>query len=243
MAQTEFVAFCDSDIEYQPGWLERLEENAKEHGADVVAPLIFIGPNDPSVVHHAGGILTYRREDQGLVIEGRHRLMNERFVDVRDRIEELAPVANKVCEFHCLMMRKTFYDRMGGLDERLITREQMDLALRAKALDAKVTFEKASRVTYVANDPFRERGIVYHRLRWSDELACRSTDAFEGSWSVLLNRERIRFRWIQRHRQRAVLSTFPILSKFIGRKTTVRLFTVPLEMIVARIATKGSPAH
>lgn len=241
MAQTEFVAFCDNDIEYQPHWLEQLEQNAVKYGADVVAPMIFIGPNDPAVIHHAGGVLTFRHDEQGLVIEERHRLMNERYIDLSDRVDELAPVANEVCEFHCLMMRKAFYDRMGGLDERLITREQMDLALRARALDAKVTFEKRSCVTYRAKVPFRGRDIFYHLFRWSDELACRSMDAFEESWNVRLNRDRIRYNWIQRHRQNAVLSMFPKLSKVIGRKRTVKLLTAPLEKHTARITRKTRP--
>ncbi len=41
---------------------------------------------------------------------------------------------NHVCEFHCMMARRALLDEMGGLDERLITREQVDFAMRALVL-------------------------------------------------------------------------------------------------------------
>lgn len=233
-AETEFVVFADNDIEYQPGWLDALETNAETNEADVVAPLIFIGPSDPLLIHHAGGVLHFKQGEEGLVISERHRLMNRAYEDHKDKLDGDAPVENEVCEFHCLLMRKAFYDRMGGLDERLITREQMDLALRAKALGGKVTFEKASHVTYLAYNRFEANDIDYHLFRWADALAVRSIEAFEDCWDVKLNEHHIRFAWIERHRRRAVVSRHPKLARILGRSITGRLLTPLYERRLAR---------
>ena len=63
-------------------------------------------------------------------------------------------VHNHVCEFHCMMARRALLDEMGGLDERLITREQIDFALRTFALGARTTFAEKAWVTYLARDDF-----------------------------------------------------------------------------------------
>ncbi|MGH1352241.1 MAG: glycosyltransferase family 2 protein [Methyloligellaceae bacterium] len=240
MATTEFVAFCDNDIDYQAGWLDSLEKNAADNNSDIVAPLIFIGPNENGtpIIHHAGGDLSYKQSDDGIIIKETHRLMNRRLGDVEANLEQSAPIDNEVAEFHCLLMRKSFYDRMGGLDERLITREQMDLALRSLALGAKVTFEKDSHVTYLAKVPFIKMDIPYHLFRWSDELALKSIAAFENSWDVKLDSKRIRHSWIRNHRRRGVVSMFPISAKLFGRKLLGKILTPLFDVWISQHSRK-----
>lgn len=242
MTTTEFVAFCDNDIEYQAGWLDRLEENAVTNASDIVAPLTFIGPNDPPMIHQAGGVFYYSQSKTGIVVNEKHRLGNELLPDVEGSLSNSAPLENEISEFHCMLMRKSFYDRMGGLDERLITREHMDLALRAKVLGAKVTFEKDSRVTYLGKVSFVETDILYHLFRWSDELACKSIAAFEESWDVKLESRRIRYSWIRNHRRRAVASLFPGLARLFGRKLLSKLLTPFFDFWAKRISRKKRPA-
>src|SRR6185312_13739980 len=59
--ETKYVAFCDNDLDYWPGWLDALVENAEVNGSAAVAPLILIGPSDPPVIHHAGGSLCFAK--------------------------------------------------------------------------------------------------------------------------------------------------------------------------------------
>jgi len=216
LAKSEFIVFADNDIDYQPHWLERLEANADRYGSDAVAPLIFIGPTDKNLIHHAGGRLELLKKGGKQVLVERHRLMNRPFSEVEAVLDEEAPVTNEVCEFHCTFMTRAFFERLGGFDERLITREQMDFALRIKDLDAKITFEKDSHVTYMAFDPFNPIDLPYHLFRWSDERAVESIEVFESTWSIPLNHRAIRYHWIQQHRDRAWASAEP-KAKLIGR--------------------------
>ncbi|OOZ40609.1 hypothetical protein BOW53_07085 [Solemya pervernicosa gill symbiont] len=227
--ETEFVLFADNDIEYEAGWLEALERNADENDADAVAPLIFIGPCETVTIHHAGGKLHHERDGANLILSEQHRFMNVPLEEVEAQLSDPSMLENEVCEFHCMLMRKDLYDRMGGLDERLITREQMDFALRCMDMGTKVTFEKDSRVTYRAYDPFNSVDLQYHLFRWSDERAVESIKAFEETWGVKLKADRIRYSWIQNHRDRAIATVYPWPRKVLGRKFMRRLISQKIE--------------
>jgi len=241
-ARSDFVVFCDNDLEYQPNWLDRLQANAIANAADMVSPLIFLGPSNPPRVHHAGGFLVYDRDKDEVVIDEVHRLGNAWYDDVRDQLDELAPVANEVSEFHCMLMHRGFFERLGGLDERLISREHMDLALRAKALGATVTFEKDSHVTYMAKQPFRRQDILYHLFRWSDELALQSFTAFEETWGVRLDVPMLMNEWIRPHRRRALPSLHPTLTLMLGSRGVMSLLARPYEVWARRKTRDLRPA-
>lgn len=197
---SEFVVFVDNDIVFEGGWLEALVERADSSEADVVAPLICIGPPRAMKIHHAGGTLQAEESSEGVRLREIHRQMN---VPLSDFDPESAPVENEVAEFHCFLVRRSFLEKMGPLDERLITREQMDFALRCRALGGRIVFENKSVVSYLAEERFSISDLRYHLFRWADCLAVSSMDAFEESWGVSLERERIRFGWIANHRGRA----------------------------------------
>lgn len=213
MTESEYIAFVDNDLLFEDGWLEALVATAERESADAVAPLICIGPPRASIIHHAGGELYTKVGTTGRpVVSERHRLMNVPLEDF-DALE--APMENQVCEFHCFVVRTDLFLKIGPLDERLITREQMDFALRCLAVGARVLFEPNSIVTYSARDAFSKGDLGYHLFRWADSLVVKSLDAFESSWSTFLDRERIRVSWVSQHRKRAVKSAFPIFDRLL----------------------------
>jgi GT2 family glycosyltransferase len=210
---SEFVVIADNDIEYEPGWFEALEQHAVANGSDAVAPLICIGPPAATTIHHAGGILQASRLDGSVRLGEEHRLMDVPLAEV----EELPEVANHVCEFHCMLARRSLLDEMGGLDERLITREQLDFAMRALVMNAKVTFAEKSVVTYMARDAFDPIDLRYHLFRWADRFVVESLDAFEETWGVTLDRDMFRYAWAAKHRARAAETTHPRLRRLLGK--------------------------
>jgi GT2 family glycosyltransferase len=226
MAETEYVVIADNDIEYEPRWLEELESHAVEHGSDAVAPLIFIGPPATTVIHHAGGMLSATRVDGGIRLTEAHRLMDVRLEDHTGAFPE---PHNHVCEFHCMMARRTLLEEMGGLDERLITREQIDFALRTFALGGKTTFAERAWVTYMARDDFDPVDLRYHLFRWADEFVVESLDALEEAWGVTVDREMYRYSWAATHRARAAATTYPRRRKLLGEERFRRMVVDPLE--------------
>jgi GT2 family glycosyltransferase len=189
-------------------------------------------PPAARVIHHAGGIVKAKRTDDGVELSEAHRLMN---VPLEEGLRALPEVRNDVCEFHCMLARRALLEEMGGLDERLITREQLDFAMRARVLDARVTFAAEAVVTYLARDRFDAIDLRYHLFRWSDQFVVESLDAFEGTWGVRLDREMFRNRWTAGHRLRAAESTYPRRRRILGKE---RFRRSVVERIEARVVAE-----
>ena len=224
-ATTDFIAFCDNDLDFEPNWLEALEQVAVAEQADVIAPLIFIGPSTPPIIHHAGSDITAKRIEGELIVNERHRLSNARWPDVQNRLSDSAPLENDGFEFHCVMLRRSFLERMGGLDERMVSRDHVDVALYAKALDAKIVFAEGSHITYRAFDAFRRADdLNYFLFRWSDANVQMSLDAFEDNWDALARARKNNLRFGRKMRERAICSHFPRAKKLLGNAVTAKLF-------------------
>ena len=238
LAKSEYIVFSDNDIEYCPGWLNSLEDNADQNSADMVAPLTLIGPSRRPVIHHAGGDLIATNNNGCVRLREIHRLGNADYEDRRASICESAPLDHEICEFHCMLIRKELFSRIGGLDERLITREHMDLALHAKCLGARITFEKDSLVTYLAKNNFTLSDLNYFLFRWSHRLADSSVSAFEGTWGVKVDRDSLLKSSIGRRRHRAVASKYPRLRRLLGERLFRQWVIQPLESLVMRRSLK-----
>lgn len=223
---TEYVVFADNDIVYEPGWLRHLEENAREHASDVVSPVTCIGPPSGTRIHHAGGDLVFEEDIPLPHVRERHRLENQP-ISMADT--DHVPVSNEVAEFHCFLARSDFIRRVGPLDERLITREHVDFALRTALVGGKVTFERRSVVTYTAHNGFDPVDLPYHLFRWSDPLALRSLSTFKRVWEVATDTNRVMDRWIRRHRLRAVAGAYPEDYRRLGQDAFNREIVEPLE--------------
>ncbi len=140
-----------------------------------------------------------------------------------------------------MMARRALLDEMGGLDERLITREQIDFALRTFALGARTTFAEKSWVTYMARDEFDPVDLRYHLFRWSDRFVVESLDALEDTWGVTVDRDMYRFAWAATHRARAAETTYPRRRRLLGSERFRRWVVDPLErrVVEEQFALRG----
>jgi hypothetical protein len=188
-------------MEYEPGWLEALVDNAIENDAAMVAPLIFIGPPRATTIHHAGGRIRIRRTPDGqLAADEKHIFSHKNIADVD--IESLG-TKNHTVEFHCFLASSAYLASIGGLDERLTTQEQIHYGLLARHLGAKVTFERTAHVTYSAMTRFAEADLEYLSFRWNDWTARDSMDAIQSAWGITFDQDHLLDRWIRPHRARA----------------------------------------
>jgi GT2 family glycosyltransferase len=222
---SEYVIIADNDIEYEPGWFEALAEHALANRSDVASPLVCIGPPAATVIHQAGGRLEASRVDGEVRLGEVQRLMDVPLADV----DQLPGIASDICEFHCILVRRSLFDEMGGLDERLVTREHIDFAMRALVLNAKVTFCERAVVTYMARDVFDSVDLRYHLFRWADRFVVESLDAFESTWGVSVDRDMFRYAWAAKHRARAAETTYPRLRRILGKERFRKWVVARLE--------------
>ena len=237
---SEFIVFTDNDIVYEKNWLEYLYENAQHHKSDFVAPLICIGPPAAKKIHHAGGdlVIVPNINTGRFIVSERHRLMDQ---DI-DAIKTKSPSINtNIVEFHCFLARKSSIELIGGFNEILITREQIDFGLRNQILGNRVTFESKAVVTYMAYRSTLMQDLPYHIFRWSQPLAEKSLRYFQETWQVDINVDRVLNSWIRGHRYRAISMAYGIkevnrdtIQKFIeidNKYTHLALETRPFDLV------------
>ena len=220
-AMTPWIVFTDNDIIFEKDWLEKLAEPMFSHAADVVAPLIFIGPPAGVTIHHAGGILKLSEMPNGYVnVSEIHRLMNKNYddPDVRSALISNDYSFCDVAEFHCLAMRSELLQGQLRLTKDLITREQQDLALQCRKAGLKIKFVPDSKVTYMARSKFTQDDLRYHALRWSEQRANHSLDLMESKWGMYFNRRRVLSSWIEYHRRRPFWEREPAIIRLLFRK-------------------------
>lgn len=224
---TEFVVIADNDMEYEEGWLEAIVRNAIDNKSDIVAPLIFIGPPRASEIHHAGGIIRITpMSDGALEAKEIHRFSHTKISDVD---VSSVGVFNHTVEFHCFLVRMSYFARSGLFDERMTTQEQIHYGLLARHLGAKVTFEAGAKVTYSAKTTFSPKDLEYLTFRWNDSQAIESMRAIKSAWGIYIDENRMIDRWIRGHRIRAYGTFYSEQQKAMSPADFYQHLMEPLE--------------
>jgi GT2 family glycosyltransferase len=214
-ANGKYIVFVDNDVLVQKGWLHKLVDCAEETGATVVGTLTCIDSPVHEVVHNGGGTTYIEVRTEGNQA-GRYAVQKSYLEGKRvSKIpEQLTRFKCEFVEFHTALVRKSFFDEHGLLDEGLLsTREHIDLCLTATKVGGTVYCERQSIVTYMTGAEFDWYDYTYFSLRWSDAWDLASFDHFRKKWDVVEDWyfER-RYNRLGRRRYRALMR--PIISRF-----------------------------
>ena len=183
---TDYVVFIDNDVEVAPNWLTCLVECVNETQATVVTPLTCIGQPVHQTIHLAGGEARIVLQTKGDGFEKRvhekHYFVNRPVAEVRERLQRRQC---EFAEFHCMMVRRTIFNRVGPLDEQLLcTREHIDFCMMVTNVGGTIYCEPSSVVTYVPELKFTPSDLGYFMLRWSDEWEVKSLKRFRKKWDL-----------------------------------------------------------
>jgi len=179
---TRYVVFIDNDVLVTPGWLDALVTCAEETGAWAVGPLYCIGPPELEAIHMAAGVCHVLEENGRRRLVDQHRLVGKRWVDVRDSLRR-EPA--QMIEYHCLLLRMEALERVGPLDEALLSdREHHDLCLLIERAGGAIYFEPASVVTWMAPPPLAWSDLPFFLRRWSESWNRSSLEHFDRKWKL-----------------------------------------------------------
>ncbi len=179
---TRYTAFVDNDAIVTRGWLEPLVEVGEQQGAWLVGPLYLIGELARGRVHMTGGTVGFHEEHGRRRFRERHRDPDADFAAIRGRLQA-APT--ELVEFHCMLARTSIFDRIGALDEGLMTHaEHVDLCLRVQQAGGPIWFEPRSVVTYLPPKSLRRDELAFYLLRWKDDWNRASIDRFCEKWAL-----------------------------------------------------------
>ncbi|ESA33997.1 glycosyltransferase family 2 [Leptolyngbya sp. Heron Island J] len=183
---TDYVLFIDNDVHVSHGWLEHLWQCAQETDATVICPLTCIGQPLHQKVHLAGGEARIFTELKGNTtrrrVHEKHYFVNRAVADVQDQLQRRAC---EFAEFHCMLIKRSIFDQIGTLDEKLLsTREHIDFCLTVTQAGGRIYCEPDSVVTYVPDILYRWSDLAFFMLRWSDEWEVKSLKQFRKKWNL-----------------------------------------------------------
>jgi GT2 family glycosyltransferase len=235
--RTKYVVFIDNDVIPSPGWLEALVNCAEESGAWVVGPMYCEGEPIATTIHMAGGMAGFPTENGRRVFRESHCFHGE-------PLEKIAPTLRRgpveMIEFHCALVRMDTFDRLGPLDEMLLSAaEHTDLCLMTREVGGQVFLEPRSVVTYVAPPPFERSDLEYFRLRWSQAWNEASVERFRQKWGLAPDDPGLRSlsRWLSDHR-RLALEPYRRMLRLFGRRPArlmEKMFVAPVEGAANRL--------
>jgi GT2 family glycosyltransferase len=181
-ASTEYVVFIDNDVVVTPGWLGALVSCAVKTGAWIVGPLYLEGDPAAGVIHGTG-------RKARIAVENGARVLQEENEEKGQKLGELTtPLQDGPCdlvEFHCMLVRRDVFARLGGLDELLLSEfEHYDLCLAVQQAGGSIHFEPAAVVSYVPPKRLTWSDLRYFLLRWNEAWNQASARRFCTKWSL-----------------------------------------------------------
>ncbi len=181
--QTPYLVFVDNDVMVTPGWLKALIDCAEETGAAVVGPLMCQHEPVHTEIHFAGGESHIWTDKTG------RRRLREKMYSQGKQVTEIQPTLTRteteLAEFHCVLVRCSILEKLGGLDEKMLnTKEHLDFCMSVRELGEIVYLEPASLVTYVPGPPMNWSDLHYYMLRWSDNWTLASLHRLRDKWSL-----------------------------------------------------------
>lgn len=239
---TPYVIFVDNDVIVSPGWLTQLLECAESTGATIVGPLMCQYEPVHEEVHFAGGEAHLFTD-----IKGRVRL-REKMYKQGHKVEKLLPTLTRteteLCEFHCMLVRKEIFDKLGYLDEKMLnTKEHLDFCMNVRQNGGTVYFEPASIVTYIPGITLNWSDISFYMLRWSDAWELCSLDHLRRKWQVAEDMYfRQKYKGLGWRRRKTILQpivnrlTFGIKNRLLHKVLMYGLFA-PVEKVINHYLT------
>jgi GT2 family glycosyltransferase/glycosyltransferase involved in cell wall biosynthesis len=169
-ARGRHILFLNNDTVVLPGWLTHLYRTLEDEESVAITGSKLLYPDE--LIQEAGGVLFNDGTAQNI---GRGY---KRFTPVFNIKRETDYISGA-----SILVRKSFWDSVGGFDERYKHAycEDSDLAMTARSRGLRVVYQPASEVvhfeqqTYASQAPSHEAGLQRHNIRllvekWNDVL-------------------------------------------------------------------------
>jgi GT2 family glycosyltransferase len=161
----------------------------------------------------AGGLAHFEQ------VNGKRRLVESHFFQWRKLPEiagQLRRGPTELVEFHCVLMRTSLIQEMGGFDEGLKnTSEHVDFCIALREAGHEIYFEPASVVVYVDPPPFAWYDLRFYHTRWNAAWARQTVEHLAHKWGLDLDDPLLttKYQWTNTHR-RLVLA---VIQRFLVR--------------------------
>lgn len=177
----EWLALIENDNLMTPGWLDGLRDACEAEGAQVARPMLLERKcfrTFPHFDQRFGSIEKSTSEDGS-----RSFRIHPRKGALRKDLHAKRALTT-VLETHALLFRRSVFDVMGGFDEDVFTRQEVDLALQLVDHDVPIVFEPAVQITYLSPPPVQRAERPFFLFRWDPEEAKRTHQIIREKWRI-----------------------------------------------------------
>jgi hypothetical protein len=183
-ADTKYVVFLDNDVVVEPGWLDALVRCAEEEDADLVGPVCLIGEPTDQNLHSFGGTLALEDRDGRTNLRERHHFGP---ICLRSTSQRLTRLRSDYAEFHCALLRRSVFERIGPLDETVKgAAEHIDLALHLRSIGGRGFAEPAAMVSYLPLG-YTVGDLAAYETRWSSDWHFPTMKHLVAKWGLARN--------------------------------------------------------
>lgn len=239
---TKYFVFMDNDVIVSPGWLKALYNCAEETEAIVVGPLMCQDEPVHKTIHFAGGESRIITD-----IKGKRHIREKMYKQgqqVVDVLPSLQRTETELAEFHCVLVRREIFDRIGNLDPKMLcTKEHLDFCMTVREAGGKVYFEPEAIVTYVQGLALELSDIHFYMLRWSDAWTISSLEHFRQKWQLTEDSYfRVKYKKLGSRRKRSIIKPLARKLKKLGKqvgieKKQIEKFFLALDRKLNRFLT------
>lgn len=183
-----YVVFLDNDVVVHPGWLGTLVASAEANQAAIAAPLILQGqPTAPNLEIHVAGIATkFHPRPRG------KRWFEQKQLFCGAKLQAVEPAALQpavvdAVEFHSLLIRLDYLDRVNLDDQFDSLASHTDLCFQVAALGGKILIEPRSQVTFLnpKHIPLFERSdLAFYRFKWNEAYTVKTFTHSLKKWKL-----------------------------------------------------------
>ncbi len=161
---------------------------ADEEGADAVVPQLWEQGRKGHRLHGVKNIGQLRFDDAA---DGRHLAMDPVTRDVQNRYAGRRRVT--AIETHCILFRREVFDRASLIDDKLCTREGIDLSLALAEAGCSVVCEPGSVVTFYPPPPIEPEDRALYFTHWNLDQARETCAYLRKKWGLASFSESIDF--------------------------------------------------
>jgi glycosyltransferase involved in cell wall biosynthesis len=182
---TPYVVFVDNDVIVSPRWLTQLLDCAESTGATIVGPLTCQHEPVHEEVHFAGGEAHLFTD-----IKGRVRL-REKMYKQGHKVEKLLPTLTRteteLCEFHCMLVRREIFEKLGYLDEKMLNTKEHLIESAISCIQS-IVDEKLAQINDIqsiikvsADERLRFKQLIDHAVYGDKQFCYCQPEIFKNS--------------------------------------------------------------
>lgn len=178
--RTPFLCLIENDNIVEPGWLEALVDACKEFPAGVAVPIIFERPSPSVKVHFDDrcGYIERIQTPDGVRrrILPRERTKNDDLKRGRRRLGMI--------ESHCMLFTREALERIGSFDERISTRQEVDVSLTLDEAGVVMVLEPRARISFTPPPPIHPEEREFYLHKWDLTRARDNHEYLVRKWQL-----------------------------------------------------------